>query len=72
MLPYYFAVRHVNYVRYGLYYLRSIEKLPPHVESLFLKGQHVARHIRGIWNGLWSDQFIESKLMRFGLNAGGK
>ena len=49
---------HVNYARYGLYYLRSMEKLPPHVEILFLKGQHVTRHIQGIWNGLWSGQFI--------------
>ena len=58
MLPYYFAAGHVNYARYGLYYLRSMEKLPPHVERLFLKGQHLTRHIQGIWNGLWSDQFI--------------
>ena len=45
MLPYYFAAGHVNYARYGLYYLRSMEKLPPHAERLFLKGQHVTRHI---------------------------
>ena len=32
MLPYYIAAGHVNYARYGLYYLRSMEKLPPHVE----------------------------------------
>ena len=31
MLPYYIAAGHVNYALYGLYYLRSIEKLPPHV-----------------------------------------
>ena len=49
MLPYYFAAGHVNYARYGLYYLRSMEKRPPHVERLFLlKGQHVSRHIQGI------------------------
>jgi hypothetical protein len=47
MLPYYIAARHGNYARYGLYYLRPMEKLPLHVESLFLKGQHVTRHIRG-------------------------
>ena len=45
MLPYYFAAGHVNYARYGLYYLRSTEKLPPHVEILFLKGQHVNHRI---------------------------
>ena len=37
MLPYYFAAGHVNYARYGLYYVCSMEKLPPHVERLFLK-----------------------------------
>ena len=71
MLPYYFAAGHVNYAQYGLYYLRSTEKLPPHIEILFLKGQHVTRHIQGIWNGLWSDQFIESTFMRYGHSVGG-
>ena len=32
MLPYYFAANHVNYARYDLYYLRSMETLPPHEE----------------------------------------
>ena len=48
MLPYYFAAGHVSYAMYGLYYLRSMEKLPPHVERRFLKGKHVTRHIQGI------------------------
>ena len=43
----------------------------PHIERLFLKGQHVTRHIQGIWNGLWSDQFIESTFMRYGHSVGG-
>ena len=71
MLPYYFAAGHVNYARYGLHYLRSMENLPPHILSLFLQGQHVTRHINGIWNGLWSDQFIETTFMRYGHSAGG-
>ena len=33
MLPYYFAAGHVNYAMYGLYYLRSMEKLPPKGET---------------------------------------
>ncbi len=70
MLPYYFAAGHVNYARYGLYYVRSMEKLPPHVKHLFLKG-HVMQHICGIWNGVWSDQFIESTFMRYGHSTGG-
>ena len=71
MLPYYFAAGHVNYARYGLYYVRSMEKLPPHVECLFLKGQHVTCHIRDVWNGVWNDQFIESTFMRYGHSTEG-
>ena len=71
MVPHYFAAGHMNCARYGLYYVHFMEKLPPHVEHLFLKGQHVTRHIRGIWNGLWSDQFIESTFMRYGHSTGG-
>jgi len=71
MLPYYFAPGHLTYVRYGLYYLHSMEKLPPHVQTHFMKGEHITRHIRGIWNGIWSDQFIESTFMRYGHSSGG-
>ena len=31
----------------------------------------MTRHICGIWNGLWSDQLIESNFMRFGHSTGG-
>ena len=31
MLPYFLAAGYSNYVRYGLYYLRSMEKLPKHI-----------------------------------------
>ena len=31
----------------------------------------MTRHIHGIWNGLWSDQFIEPTFMRFGHSTGG-
>ena len=31
----------------------------------------MTRHIQGIWNGLWSDQFIESTFMRYGHSVGG-
>ena len=44
MLPYFFAAGHVNYARYGLYYLRTMESLPSPVLDLFMKGQHVMRH----------------------------
>ena len=37
MMPYFFASRHVNYARYGLYYLRSMEALPANVLEHFMK-----------------------------------
>lgn len=66
MLPYFFASRHANYARYGVYYLRSMASLPENVLTHFMKGSHVLRHKQGIWNGIWSDMFIESTFMRFG------
>ena len=71
MMPYFFASRHVNYARYGLYYLRSMEALPANVLEHFLKGTHVMRHIPGLWNGLWSDMFIETTFMRYGHGKAG-
>ena len=55
MLPYFFASGHVNYARYGLYYLRSMESLPKEELSKFMKGEHVMHHVPGLWNGIWSD-----------------
>ena len=37
----------------------------------FLDGHHVMRHQEGIWNGIWSDMFIESTFMRYGHGPGG-
>ena len=45
MMPYFFAAGHHNYARYGgLYYLRSMEKLPTEILEKFMKGEHVLRH----------------------------
>ncbi len=60
MLPYFFAAGHVHYARYGMCYLRAMEALPEEVLVRFMKGEHVMRHQRGLWNGLWSDMFIET------------
>ena len=65
-IPYFFAAGHINYARYGLYYLRAMECLPKDVLATFLKGEHVMRHQSGLWNGMWSDMFIESTFMRCG------
>lgn len=66
MMPYFFAAGHQNYARLGLVYLRSIENLPKKVLHCFLKGEHVTRHRKGLWNGIWTDMFIESTFMRYG------
>jgi hypothetical protein len=41
------------------------------VESCFLRGEHVMRHKAGLWNGIWSDMFIETTFMRYGHGPGG-
>lgn len=71
MLPYFFASRHVNYARYGVYYLRSMEALPENVLNHCMDGSHVMRHIQGFWNGMWSDMFIETTFMRYGHGKSG-
>ena len=66
MLPYFFAAGHIHYARYATYYILSMKALPQHVQQHFAKGDHVVRHIEGIWNGMWSDMFIETTFMRYG------
>ena len=71
MLPYFFASSHINYARYGLYYLRSMERLGQEELSKFMKGEHVMHHVPGLWNGIWSDMLIETTFMRYGHGPGG-
>ena len=71
MMPYFFAAGHVNYARYGLCYLVATKSLSDPVLNRFLKREHVMRHEKGIWNGIWSDMFIESTFMRYGHAVGG-
>ena len=66
MLPYFFASAHVNYARYGLYYFRSMESSGHEELSKFMSGEHVMHHVPGLWNGIWSDMFIETTFMRYG------
>jgi len=71
MLPYMFAAGHQNYARYGTYYVHSIGHLPPEMHVRFMKGEQTLHHKSGIWNGIWSDQFIESTYMRYGHGPSG-
>ncbi len=66
MMPYFFAAGHHNYARYGTYYLQNLRKLPHSILDKFLHGEHTTRHYRGVWNGIWSDMFIETSFMRYG------
>lgn len=71
MMPYFFGAGHVNYARYGLCYLREMERLPEEVLLHFMKGEHVMHHSAGLWNGIWSDMMIETTFMRYGHSPGG-
>ena len=71
MLPYFFAAGHVNYARYGLCYLREMERLPQEVLSHFMKGKHVIHHSAGLWNGIWSDTMMGRPSCGMGMLLGG-
>ena len=71
IIPYFFAAGHLNYARYGLYFLSSMERLPDDILLQFMKGEHVMRHQAGIWNGMWSDMFVETTFMCYGHGPGG-
>ena len=71
MLPYFFAAGHRHYARYATYYLNDMKNLPPVVLERFMRGEHTTRHIKGYWNGIWSDMFIETTFMRYGKGPSG-
>ena len=70
MIPYVFAAGHVNYASYGLYYMRSMERLHENVLKRFLNEEHVRRHNPGVWNGIWSNMFIDTNFMCYGNGPG--
>ena len=71
MIPLFFAAGHVNYARWGLYYLRSMEALPDDVRYHFMKGEHTVQLSDAVWSGIWSDMAIETSYMRFGKGSAG-
>ena len=66
MCPYFFTARHVNFARYGIYYINKMYRLDGNALQRFMKGEHVMRHKSGFWNGMWSDMFIEMTWMKYG------
>ena len=71
MLPYMFAANKHNYSRYGLYFVRSMTWLDPEILDKFCEGQQSLHHNAGLYNGQWSDMFIETNWMRKGHGPGG-
>ncbi|KAL8566826.1 hypothetical protein ACOMHN_052224 [Nucella lapillus] len=71
MLLYFFAAHKPNYARYGLFFSRSLTLLPPEVKQQFLRGEQVLHHVDGLWNGIPSDQFIETTWMKRGKGPSG-
>ena len=71
MIPYFFPAGHIQYARYGLIYLKSMLKLHGETLGSFLKGEHVQRHRKGMWNRIQTDIFIETMFMRYGHGPGG-
>ena len=70
MVAYMFAANKYNYSRYGLYYVRSMTSLGPEILDRFCQGQQSLHHTTGIYNGQWSDMFIETNWMRKGHGPG--
>lgn len=72
MVPYMFAAHKYNYARYGLYYVRSMTWLSPDMLASFCRGEQSLHHNAGLlYNGMWSDMFIETTWMRKGHGPGG-
>ena len=71
MVSYMFAANKYNYSRYGLYYVRSMTWLGTEILDKFCQGQQSLHHTAGIYNGQWSDMFIETNWMRKGHGPGG-
>ena len=71
MLPYFFAAGHWNYARDGVAYVRMMEKLPNSLLDPFMKGEHVIRLSKGLWNAIWTDMGIETTYMKIGKGPAG-
>ena len=71
MIPLMFAAGRPNYSRYGTLYVEWMHSLPYDLHKAFLKGQLFVHLMAGIFNGIWTDQFIECTWMRHGHGPSG-
>ena len=72
MLPYFFAA-HKQTTMLGMVFLlcRSLTWLSSEVKQQFLRGEQILHHMEGLWNGIPSDQFIETTWMKRGKGPSG-
>lgn len=52
MLPLFYAAGHHNYVRDGLYYLKSIQSLPEYVPDHFLGEEYTVLNKPRVFSGI--------------------
>ena len=71
MIPYFAAAGHWHYLRYSIVYLMKMTRLPEGLLSKFLAGEHAKQYQDGLWNSIWSDQMIETTVMRYGHGPSG-
>ena len=71
MIPLFVVADHVNYVRWGLYYLHSMEALPDNFHSHFLKVELTIQLFATPLSGIWSDMGIEVLYNRISKKAAG-
>ena len=70
MLPYFFSASHHNYARYSTYQLNGMNQLSSAILEKLLRCEHTPRNQKEIWDGIWSDIFMETLFMRFGKDPG--
>lgn len=46
--------------------LKYLRNLPSLIEEKFLRGEHITRHQRGLWNGIWFNMLTETTFMKYG------
>ena len=49
---FFFAGGHWNYARDSICYLRSMEKLSGDILNKFMKGEHIMRNQKRLWEGI--------------------
>ena len=58
MVPYFFSAGHWHYARYIVWHLQDmLSSLPSELQDAFLRGEHVCRHRKGVWNAVFLNQF---------------